>query len=47
MFFTLGAREMENPSLFSSLEEESLGALSAARSFPEALNHSARSGESL
>jgi hypothetical protein len=47
MFVTRGARETENPSLFSSLEEESLGALLAARSFAEALNHSARPGESL
>ena len=44
MFFPGGPRETENPSLFSSLEKEPLGALSDAWSFAEALNHSARPG---
>jgi len=35
--FSREARETENPSLFSSLEEQPVGALSAAWSFAEAL----------
>ena len=45
MFFP-ARREKRRTSLFSSLEEQPVGALSAAWSFAEALNHSAGPGES-
>src|SRR5216683_6219759 len=46
MFFPAWCARNGEPSLFSSLEEQPVGALSAAWSFAEALNHSAGPGES-
>src|SRR5229473_357201 len=47
MFFPAWCARNGEPSLFSSLEEQLVGALPAAWSFAEALNHSAGPGESL
>src|SRR5260370_1915734 len=47
MFFPAWCERNGEPSLFSSLEEQPVGALPAAWSFAEALNHSAGPGQSL